>query len=155
MKKNIQNWTPGDVLKIPLADGKFAFARVLKYPLVAFYNLKTERIPNIDSIISSPVIFKIWVMKYGVTSGDWPVICNAPLTPELEVPPFFFKRDPISGALSIYMGNNIERPATLEECQGLECAAGWDPVHVVDRINDHFAGKPNKWVEAMRPRPKA
>ena len=150
MKK--KKWTHGDILKIPLADAKFAFARVLKYPLVAFYDLRSEGIPNIDSIIASSVAFKIWVMKYAVTNGEWLVIGNRPLTPELEEPSLFFKRDAIFGALSIYLGAGAEKPATIDECKGLECAAGWDPVHIIDRLNDHFAGRPNKWVELMKPK---
>ena len=60
-------------MKIPLANGNFTFARVLKYPLVAFYDLMCETIPDSKSIILSPVAFKIWVMKYGITNGDWQI----------------------------------------------------------------------------------
>ncbi|WP_448115483.1 hypothetical protein [Mesorhizobium amorphae] len=32
---------------------------------------------------------------------------------------------------------------------GLECAAVWDPEHVVDRLRDPADGRPNKWVERL------
>ena len=28
-------------------------------------------------------------------------------------------------------------------------AAVWDPQHVEDRLRDHFAGLPNKWVQSL------
>jgi hypothetical protein len=72
----------------------------------------------------------------------------------LNNPPFF-KRDSISGKLSIYTergGKSFEKDATLEECKQLECAAVWSANHIIDRLNDHFSGKPNKWVESMKPK---
>ena len=75
----------------------------------------------------------------------------------LEVPstidqsPPFFKKDDISGALSITYTGDDEKAATQEQVRGMECAAVWEPEHVVDRLNDQFAGRPNKWVESLRP----
>ena len=65
--------------------------------------------------------------------------------------PRFFKKDRIAKKLSIYDDDDIEHPATLEEIEGLECAAVWEPQHVVDRLNDHFEGRPNKWVDSLLP----
>lgn len=151
MSHTKQKWNPGDILEIPLGDGHRTFARILKNPLVAFYDIKTEQNPPIDFIISKPIAFKVWVMNHAVTNGIWPIIGTKPLTPDLEKYPTFFKRDPISGKLSIYNEGGREKPATFEECSGLECAAVWDAKHLIDRLNDHFSKKPNKWVESMKP----
>lgn len=59
-----------------------------------------------------------------------------------------WKRDSISGKLSVYAedlevpGDWSERPATYDECVGLEVAAVWDDVHVEKRLSALFAGKP-------------
>ena len=151
MKKKRQRWCPGDVIEIDLGDRRFAYGRVLKFPLIAFYDLVANETPTLDRIIVSRIAFKIWVMKYAVTSGEWPVIGHIPLTDDLKESPRFFKKDRIAKKLSIYLGDGVEQPATLEEIEGLECAAGWDPEHVVDRLNDHFAGRPNKWVLSLLP----
>lgn len=151
MNQDKQKWNPGDILEIPLGNGQRAFARIKK-PLMAFYDLMAERNPTIDSIVSKPIAFKVWVKNHSVTDGKWPIIGTRPLTPELEKPPTFFKRDPISGKLSVYNEGGREKPATVAECDGLECAAVSDPNHVIDRLKDHFAKKPNKWVESMKPR---
>lgn len=142
----------GDVLNIDLGNGEYSFARVLETD-VAFYNLKSTHIPSIQEILSTPILFRIHVMDYAIKSARWPVIGHASLEDELQEPSMYFKQDPINGELSLYTesdGDYYERPATREECEGLECAAVWDPEHVEDRLRDHFAGVPNKWEESLK-----
>ncbi len=142
----------GDVVQIDLGAGRFSFGRVLEEPLVAFYDLESSHIPSPQEIVQLPIVFRIWVMNFAITEGDWGVVGNVALTDDLLEPPRFFKRDSISGKLSITRtGGGDEVAATQKECEGLECAAVWEPEHVVDRLRDHFAGRPNKWVESMKP----
>ncbi len=142
---------PGDILRIDIGDGAYCFGRVLE-TAVAFYDIKSRTTLKAEEIISRPIIFTIWVMDYAITKGDWPVIGHAPLEESLKVEPLFYKKDSISKRLVIYRDSTGEEiPATPEECEKLECAAAWDPEHVVDRLRDHFAGRPNKWVESLRP----
>jgi len=142
--------TPGDVLRIDLGDGTYAFGRVLP-STIGFYDLRTPENLPVEEVVCRPILFQVWVMDYAVTKGDWPVIGHVPLTEELLEEPLFFKRDPITKQLSVYRGSTAEdRPATAAECRSLECAAVWDPEHVVDRLRDHSEGKPNKWLESMR-----
>jgi len=55
----------------------------------------------------------------------------------------------IQSAFQIYLAGHI-RQASRAECEGLERCAVWEPEHVEDRLRDHFAGKPNVWVESLR-----
>lgn len=139
----------GSVVEISLENGSKCYARVLSKPLMAFYSFRSDSSLDVPQIIEQAIAFKIWVMNSAVTSGRWRVIGYAPLEQEHEVSPWFFKQDAISKALSIYQ-NGIERPASREECEGLECAAVWSAEHVESRLEDHFAGKANKWVEALK-----
>jgi hypothetical protein len=144
----------GNLLRIPLEKNRHAYAQVSIEPLIVFFDaIFTEEAPLTD-IPSLPVAFRICVMKYAVTSGLWPVIGHQPLKPENSVEPYFRKQDQITGRLSLhhssFASSNFERRATLAECEGLECAAVWDPAHVIDRLEDHFAGRPNKWVESLK-----
>ena len=142
---------PGDVVKIGLGHRKFAFGRVLK-STIAFYDLRTSTEIAVEEIIAKPILFNIWVMDHAITNGDWPIVGNAPLDKELMVEPLFFKKDEISKALTLYRDSTGEEvPATRKDCEGLECAAVWEPEHVVERLNDHFGGRSNYWVESMRP----
>ncbi|WP_445367710.1 immunity 26/phosphotriesterase HocA family protein [Methylomonas sp. BW4-1] len=139
----------GDIVKIDMGDGTFCFGRVLEEPLLALYGLRTDSIPSFSEIESAPVLFKVWVMNSAVTSGRWPVIGNQPLEESLRLPVKFFKQDPISKKIFLYI-NAQEIPSTKEECEGLERAAVWSPEHIEDRLRDHFAGISNKWVDSLR-----
>ncbi len=143
----------GDIVSLKLNDGTFAFGRVLPEPLMAFYDINTPRIPTVDEILQASIAFKVWVMNYAIADGLWQVIGSASLEEELLEEPLFFKKDQITKGLSIYRDSTgQEQPATVAECEGLECAAVWEPEQVVDRLSDYFVGRPNKWVESFLPR---
>lgn len=145
---------PGDVLKIDLGDGSYSYAQVGPEPVIIFFDgtYRTEQPP--EEAVRDPVAFRICVMNYAVTTGLWPVVGRAELTTENAAEPFFYKQDSISGRLYLYHSSfaatNFERPASLLECEALECAAVWEPEHVIERLRDHFAGRENRWLASMR-----
>lgn len=145
-----QKIVPGDIFEIDMKDGSYCYGRVL-LNLYGFYDLQVNHRPQFEEIVNHPMIFKIWVMDYAIERGVWKVIGNFCLTQELTVAPRFFKKDALSGKLSITFDGSQEIPATLDECKELECAAVWDPAHVEDRLRDHFKGRRNIWYEDMRP----
>ena len=121
-------------------------------PLVAFldHSFVTGSAPAAETLIWHTVLFRIWVMRKALTCGQWPRIGRVDVPAELTSRPWFFKQDPISKALSLTRTGAEEIPATLESIAGLECAAVWSANHVEDRLRDHFAGRPNKWVKSSR-----
>ncbi len=146
--KNIK-YRIGDIIKITLEDGSLCFGRILEEPLIAFYEVKTDVLLPIDEIIRSPVLFKLWVMNYAITSGRWEIIGNREIDNNLKEPVSFFKQDPISNEICLYL-NSEEIPTTREQCKGLDRAAVWNPEHVEDRLRDHYSGVPNQWVESLK-----
>ncbi len=138
----------GDIVEICPGDDWRSYARVLREPLLAFYDLKSKKGVAIEEVVEKPILWRLMVMNYAVTSGRWRVIGNRPLEKDFELEPTFFKVDPISKQVSLYR-NAEEWPATREECHGLERAAVWDPEHVEERLLDHFAGRSNRWVKEM------
>ena len=144
--------TVGDFVKIRLDDKSHSYARVLDEPLFAFYDCVTSKDLSVEEVKKHQVLFKIWVMNRAVTSGRWSVVGNRPLEKEEQESPAFFKQDPVKPSSFVIYRNGVERRASYAECEGLECAAVWDPEHVEDRLRDHFSGKPNKWVESLKPR---
>lgn len=112
---------------------------------MAFYDLKTREIPEIEDILRSDILFKIYVMNYSVTSGRWPVLANVVLEPELKEEITFYKIDPITKECFLYE-NHIDNPASEEDCSGLEKAAVWDPEYVEDRLRDHYLRVPCIWL---------
>jgi hypothetical protein len=140
----------GDFISIDLHNGFFSFGRVLQEPLIAFYDVYSNGQPQIGKLADSSVLWRLWVYNYAVEDGRWQVIGNRSLTHDLLVEPVFYKQDPITKAMSLYQGTR-EWPATLEECEGLECAAVWEPEHIEERLIDHFEGRTNRWVVLLQP----
>jgi len=143
---------PGDIVEIPLPSGGRGYGRVLGDPLMAFYALRSDDGVPAETVLASPVAFRIWVMHSAISSGRWPVVANTPLEPAELESPWFFKQDAISKRLSLYRSGE-ERPATYEECLPLERAAVWSAEHVEIRLEDHLADCPCRFVEALRPKP--
>lgn len=141
----------GDVVAIHITGEKYAFGLVLKEPLMAFFDfIAATPNPDVPSLVRQSVAFKIWVMNRAVTSGIWPIVGHVDLSERNQESPTFFKVDRITGRLTATKGGTTEWPIGREECKELERAAVWDPEHVVSRLEDHFAGRPNKWVESLR-----
>lgn len=158
LKKSPVRRMPGQIVEISLGQGKKAYGRVLSVPLFAFYDklFDASEHPDKNEIVGLPVAFKINVMNSAVTHGHWPIVGRMNLTSDLQEVPKFCKQDLSTGDLYIYQeipelaSNNYERRATTNECEGLETAAVWEADHVEDRLRDHFAGRPNKWVAQLK-----
>jgi hypothetical protein len=149
-KPKRQKRKKGDVLQIDLGDGFHSYARVLEEALFAFYDSRTANDLPVDQIIFCPILLSIAVMNHAVTRGRWKIVGHIPLEETLVVPRPRFIQDALKPeSFSIYERGAI-RPATREECIGLECAAVWDPTHAEDRIRDHYLGRKNKWLESLK-----
>jgi len=154
-----KNRAPGRVVRIDLGDGRRAYGRQLPGASVEFYDhlgKAGERVGLLD-VVAWPVAFTVAVMDYAFRrNGGWELLDVVLRTnEERAVIQRMAKKDVISGALSIYWedpetGTYGETPASIEDCEGLETAAVWDPEHVEDRLRDHFDGRPNRWVESLR-----
>jgi hypothetical protein len=83
---------------------------------------------SLDERVRLPILFTLFFYNHAITKGVWSVIANSKLY-DAE-----------------FADANYEIPAILEECKGLECAAVWEPEHVVDRLLDYHAGRLNKWL---------
>ena len=151
MKK--QRRKVGDIVSISLTDGKRCFAMIL--PIAdAFFDILVDSNaePIIEDIIRRPVLFQIPVMNYAVTKGIWTIVGHVEPPPSLLEPPKFFIQSSMNGLLFITTTGDDRIPASFDECVDLECCAVWDPEHVVSRLEDHFAGRPSKHVEILRPK---
>ncbi len=142
---------PGNVYSIPLDDGRYAYAQALESPEFAFFDVATVNEIGAEEAISHPLMFRIWVHKSSLK--PWNKLGKVPISESLSKQVPRFKQDALSGKLSIYI-NEQETPASLEEIQGLECAAVWERSHILSRISDHFAGQENIWVASMQPKKK-
>jgi hypothetical protein len=148
-KKSVRE-AVGDIVEIPLGEGRYAYARILEEGVFAIYDsIEKSKLPA-EQVISKVVLFRIPVMAHAVKSGRWPIVGRAPLEPSMQPITEFFMQDTLNPAKIEIYRHGETRPATRDEVRGLERAAVWDPSHVEDRIRDHFAGRPNKWFDSLR-----
>jgi hypothetical protein len=142
----------GDIVAIPLGDGRRAYAMLLDTILMAFYDLTTadNEVLSVAEITAAPVAFRIWVSTREVDSGAWPRVGRAEPSPALLEAPWFYKQDPISGEVFLTKTGAEEVVPTDGQEYQLECAAVWHGNHVVDRLVDYFARRPNRWVDSMK-----
>lgn len=149
MNKKKQKRQKGDVIKIALGDDSYGFGIVLQDPLVGFYDIKAMNTPSIEEIISHKIIFKLWVMNYAIANSIFKIIGHIELTDDLKENPLFYKQDLISGKLSITNDGSDEKTVFIDECDGLECAAIWDPEHVVSRLNNYFLQREDPFSKSL------
>lgn len=150
MRKRLEK--PGTFVRVPLEDGTFGYGRILKPPHSAFYHYRTPSPDSdLDRIASNPVLFRIAV-RYLPRSG-WEFIGWRELESHLTQPVVQFTQDLGDfKKCKIFDDAGNARPATPEECVGLEKAAVWDPHHVEGRLLDFFMGRPNVNVEFSKVR---
>jgi hypothetical protein len=137
MRKTFKGWT--------------YYARLLEFPWVAFYKHRTKKADdNLDEITSKDVLFTIAAHKSFVGKTGWQSIGNRPLEKRLRPPKAQAVWDDAENC-QIIDDQGEMRPATPKQCKGLEPAAVWEPNHIADRLDDTFAGRPNKWLANLLP----
>ncbi len=147
-----QRRTPGAVLRVPM-DGWHTYALMLEGVDMAFFDSRSTMDLVIEEIVGRPVLFRLAVHKSAFNTGRWPKVGFASVPESLVGRVPRFRQDAINGRLSISEDGGVTfRAATLDECRNLERLAVWEPEHIEDRLRDHYAGVPNKWVESLRPR---
>jgi Immunity protein 26 len=145
-------WQAGAVIRKKLSDGSFYYACLLEFPWVAFYHHRS-RLPEDDlvAITKRPVIFTIAAHKDLLAKDQWQTIGHVPVDGSLQPPAAQAIWDDPDNCQIIDAEGDM-RPATPEECAGLEPAAVWEPEHIDDRLRDAFAGRPNRWLDEMIPK---
>jgi hypothetical protein len=143
-----KRWKPGDVVRKSMSDGWTYYARLLEFPWAVFYKHRTrEPSANLSEVTSKPVLFTLAAHKSILAVGQWESIGNVRLDGSLTPP----KAQAIRryNSYSIIDVTGSMRPATPQECEGLEPAAVWEPNHIDDRLQDTFAERPNIWLEQL------
>jgi len=143
-----QQRTVGSIVKIPLENGFWTYARVLEVKM-AFYDAKTDKDLEISEIIEKPILFFASVYDSAITKGFWEKIGKKlPLETHLTVEKPFYKRDALTGKYQIIFQNKIIS-ATKSDCEGLERWLIWTHDSMEQRIIDHYKGVKNQVLEVF------
>lgn len=149
-KKKQQRRTVGAVVKIPLENGFHTYARILTDDF-AFYNIHTKDDLPITDVIKLPVLFFAAVYDDVIIQGHWEKVSKA-LTIEAHLkdkPPVYIQDRLNPTNYTIYK-NGEGIPATKKDCVNLEILMIWEKEEIEERLNDHFAGRKNQFVEKMK-----
>jgi hypothetical protein len=148
-KKKRQQRTVGAVVKIPLENGSHCYARILTDDF-AFYDIHTKEELPINDIVRSPVLFFAAVYDDAL-KGDWVKVSKAlPIEAHLKDKPPVYTQDRLNLTNYTIYKNGEEIPATKEDCIGLEYLMVWEKQEIEERLNDHYAGRKNQFVERMK-----
>jgi hypothetical protein len=120
---------------------------------MAVYDLPTiddDEPPGPADVLGRPVLFIVAVYDRAI-GLDWPVVGRVPAGSTVPTVPERFTQDlfNLQRCKIIDVDGNM-RPATPEECVGLERAAVWEVEHVAERIRDHYAGRTNVALDHMK-----
>jgi hypothetical protein len=142
----------GDVVRIPLEDDYHTYARVVKKYHFAYYDIHVQApISDMRDITNHPILFVLPCHSMAIEEGRWEIVGHVPLSEKPIAIPDYFMQDIIDPTkLQIRSYPHSLRPATPEECEGLERLGVWAVNHIEDRLNDHFAGRENIWVEMQK-----
>jgi hypothetical protein len=140
----------GTIVEIPFDDGFRTYARLATAPYIAVYDCRVgdgAAPPSVEDIIASPILFFVGVFDAVWKSGRWPKVGTAPAPRDIPVPDTYMQDVVDPNRCTIIDVHGGMRPATIQECEGLERAAVWQAERVERRIADHYAGRPNADVE--------
>lgn len=136
----------GDVLAIPLGDGTFGFGQVSHGGDYAYFDLRSEVFPPVEEIVAHRVAFRVPMVGGSAKEGGWIILGNLPPAGSLAEDPGYRNQPVGSNQLYLIKGNQ-QIPATYDEVKDLELMSWWFEHHVVERLQDHFAGRPNAMAE--------
>ena len=156
-KSKRQQYKPGAVVEIKLTNGKIAFGRLLPgvASTMAVYDfiIAQNEDYSIGGILNKPVLFYCGFYRDIITKGIFKIIgVQEFMEREIEEMPFvFFMQDMVNiDDCVIYGVVKEERKVKPAECIGLERSSVWDEQGIIQRIEDHYAGRRNFHVELDR-----
>jgi len=150
MKK--QKFTPGAIVKVQFEESCHIYGQLLMKPYVAFYDFKvSDDQSNLREIVEKPVLFILCVFDHAITKGRWEIIGKVSFEENnIEIPLQFIQDSyPPYNCFLIDASGNM-RPASIDQCRGLERSSVWEPEHVEERLRDFYASRINRWVESLK-----
>ena len=133
------DYHPGDIVSIPLTDGRLAIGRIYDDATIAIFNRVETAVPALPEIAQCEVVFFAAFFDTSIRNGDWPILGNLPFDhSEDRWPPARFVRDildPLS--FQIYERGDL-RPADVEEIKGLDEFKMYKPDQLVKKIENEL-----------------
>jgi hypothetical protein len=129
----------GDIVRIPLRYGRYAYGRIYNDTVVGLYSCITKKPCSADEIAEKEIVFYAGVFDTAIKSGKWKIIGSKPFAEnEDSWPPPQYIQDIINpDKYQIYYKGEI-RPASPEEIKGLDRAVIYKPEQLVEQIENEL-----------------
>lgn len=154
MKK--QKMHVGGIVKIELSDGRITFGKILKEGFLVVYKkvANTLDISDIDlkEIENSGELLYAGVFNDVITKGNFEIISKSSVSEEelRKILPRFRMKTAHPELCIILYGDDTDKKALPSECIGMSHLYIWEAPSLVELIEDHLAGRPNKYEELKR-----
>lgn len=140
----------GQLFQIPLSSNRFGYCQMVSEGFHMFFECFDDgNNPDIEKILNSKALFCIGVSSYIFKDGVWSLLGCFNVKKDYKRQDLF-SYDRLKKTYIIWRvvdGILQKIPSTPEEIQNLECFASSDERHVIERLEDHLAGRPNYWIE--------
>lgn len=144
-KKTRQIVRTGDVISIPLPDGRYAFGLQMG-SVTAIYSLVADS-PDTPPLGHRKFLFAVGIYTDVLSNLAWRKVSKDKVTKQdEEFANFGYVEDGLNGSLSTYVNDDMH-PATMKECLGLEPVSAWDAESIIDRIVCSLNGEKTIWLD--------
>ena len=148
LKNKKQIVKTGDVVAIPLPDGKFAFG--LQFgDVTAIYSIVTNGKGG-PPIGHRKFLFATGIYNDVLSNPAWAKVGKDIVTQsEIEFVSLGFVYDDENDSYELYSPffDEYVKPSTKEECFGLEMISAWDSHCIIDRIVSSLKNKKTEWLK--------
>lgn len=154
-KKKKQQFKEGAIVKIGLSDDRIVFGRLLPGFHIGVYDCvfnKNYKFSFIEEVLNLKTLFYCVIYKNIIVNSFFEIIGFKELTSdELSAIPPSYNQDKVNITdCIIFYYDGRERKAIPQECVGLEKSSVWEAASLIERIEDLYAGKKNKYVELFK-----
>jgi len=122
----------GDIVAIPLPDGRFGYGRIYRDLNIGIYQIVSESLLDVAQVRASPIARIVFFDPDLGTSPPWPVIGSHPFTTEEDAwgPPT--RPDPHSGW--VYHKGALRKPIGPDELNSIDVQYIHEPNEVIGLI---------------------
>jgi hypothetical protein len=150
-----QRFVEGAITAIDLSDNRLIFGRLLPGFHIGIYDWvikKDDNLPDIESILQRNIIIYVRIFKRVVTKSEFRIIGLKELTKaeQKNIPPHFQQSLGNIKKCKIYYEDGTEIDVTPQDCIGLEGPVIWDSISLISRIENHYLGKKDPYVELFK-----
>lgn len=132
---------PGNVVAIPLSNGRFAFGRLMKDSGIAIHKVTHKSLVPPDFWGTPDVLFYTSFVDNRVKDGSWRVVGMVPFETEDEAfPPPSRNDDVLNRNHHMIYHKGVLRDASEAEVQGLEFEYLWGSEALIEEIERRLVG---------------